>query len=122
MIFNYFQGNPHRALIALRQSLKLWNRAYETLLKHTRCGNEANTNPFDMGPLTAALPTLDSGVEKETYRRNPLPEHINWRIAEVFESHSVYMIYNYLIHYLGPFLRVNGFGRCVLFTRFCTRK
>ncbi|GJJ15000.1 hypothetical protein Clacol_009271 [Clathrus columnatus] len=83
------QGNLHTSLSALRQSLKLWNRAYETLLRVSPDSgvvksNGTISNPFDMGPLSTALPRLGNEVEieKETYRRNSLTEHIHWCIAE----------------------------------------
>lgn len=87
-LINVAKGSIHTALSALRQSLKLWNRAYETLLRHQTgketSSKENNSNPFDMGSLTAALPRLgnENEVEKETYTRNPLSEYVHWRIAE----------------------------------------
>jgi separase len=77
------------------QSLRLWNRAIDTLGRLSpppvlKSPSEADENPFEMSSLKDALPASDSdpsqqpelSAPKKTYTRRPAMDGLGWRITD----------------------------------------
>ncbi|KAF5368828.1 hypothetical protein D9758_003030 [Tetrapyrgos nigripes] len=80
------------ALQGLLQSLRLWNRAFESLSKlhapPTSKPSAEESNPFEVSSLRNALPSetqtpqpLQGEQTKKVYNRRPSMNHLEWRIS-----------------------------------------
>ena len=74
------------------QSLRLWNRAVDTLARlnpppASKSAPEPDENPFEMSSLKAALPGSESdqpelSATKKTFKRRPAMDGLEWRITD----------------------------------------
>jgi hypothetical protein len=75
-------------LLALMQSLRLWNRAIDILLRLSEkiqpsAPAEPN-NPFEVQGAPAKAPTLDEASQaKKTVTRGAIMDGVQWQIAQV---------------------------------------
>lgn len=89
------KDDPHAALASLRQSLRLWNRAFDSLARLSPTPDRVEPNPFDMTSLAAALPhpevdqsQKETSLHQKTHRRGTVTDGLQWRIAEV-NDHAI---------------------------------
>src|SRR5882762_2945457 len=87
----YSQDDLTRSLDGMLQSLRLWNRAVDTLARLSHPppkSSEPDENPFEMTNLKVALPTSDSSQQsdlstpKKTFLRRPAMDGLEWRITD----------------------------------------
>ena len=71
-VFKYFQGDICASLGNSLQSLRLWNRAIDTITR-LRPSNPStqDDNPFEMTPLQNALPSIGQSATPSERRRSP---------------------------------------------------
>ncbi|GLB42455.1 putative peptidase family C50 [Lyophyllum shimeji] len=106
-LIQYSKEDVTMALDGMLRSLRLWNRATDTLSRlHPSPSNSppppAEDNPFQMSSLKDALPTEPSGgpqkelpPPKKTFPRRTSMDGLEWRISEgllttLFSLHQLY--------------------------------
>ncbi|KAF8591367.1 hypothetical protein K439DRAFT_1627079 [Ramaria rubella] len=81
-------GDSHAALSSLKQSLRLRNKAFDSLVRLSPRHHHVERNPFDMTPLTAALPDSEpprlneEDTQEKVYRIDTVADTLQWRVAE----------------------------------------
>ncbi|KAG5644204.1 hypothetical protein DXG03_008867 [Asterophora parasitica] len=91
-LIQYSKEDVPTALKGMLQSLRLWNRAIDTLTRlnptRPKPPNEVHDNPFEMSNLKNALPTdspdvlSESPVPTKTFLRRASMDGLEWRISE----------------------------------------
>ncbi|KAF8878488.1 peptidase family C50-domain-containing protein [Gymnopilus junonius] len=89
-LVQYAKGDITASLEGLLQSLRLWNRAVEALVRlNPPTQPHSESDPFDTSSLKEAPPaTTDSSIkgtnanEKKPAERRPLANGLEWRISE----------------------------------------
>ncbi|KAF8958159.1 peptidase family C50-domain-containing protein [Flammula alnicola] len=92
-LIQFTNDDIYASLAGFLQSLRLWNRAVETLSRLNPPSRTANasseSDPFEMSSLKEALPSSGSGAsmqankaEKKPAERRPLSDGLEWRVSE----------------------------------------
>jgi separase len=91
---SYIQDEVSTAFDGLLQSLRLWNRAVDTLMRlnpppTSSSSSTDDANPFQMTSLKDALPTDKSDISpreppapNKTFSRRPSMDGLEWRVSE----------------------------------------
>ncbi|KAJ6597043.1 cysteine peptidase C50 [Mycena vulgaris] len=89
-LIQHFREDIAASLEAMLQSLRLWNRAVDTLARLNPPASKSveENNPFDMSSVRNALPGADSAdhaeqlVPPKVFLRRPSMSGLEWRVSE----------------------------------------
>ncbi|TFK38240.1 cysteine peptidase C50 [Crucibulum laeve] len=90
-LIQYSQEDVSASLEGMKQSLRLWNRAVDTLTQLSSPPSKpaSESNPFEMASLKDALPkdgpdavAKEDRAPKKVYIRRPSMDGLEWRVSE----------------------------------------